>query len=88
MEIIEIKKINGKSIIPMLWVYTATLTISSCISSPAEKQQDSSLTLQSPPHQHFQQLNGDELHPAQYFTCGKIDNPCNNHLNHNFFGEK
>lgn len=65
-----------KRIFNNIGVCMATLIVSSCSSSPAQIQQDSLLTLQTPPHKCFKQTPGGRLHPAEFFTCDKSKNQC------------
>jgi hypothetical protein len=66
------------------------IVLSGCTPSQAEKEQDAAFNLSSPPHKHFQQFNDNEFHPAEYFTCGEIGNPCKHYhnINQHFSGEK
>jgi hypothetical protein len=57
----------------------AMALLSGCCSlSESEKAQDAAFKLKQPPYRHFEQVEGDELHPAAYYTCGQ--NTCHSHL--------
>ena len=55
------------------------LTLSACDPSFAEKEQDAAFNLSTPTPNHFQQFDGNQLHPAAYYTCGEYNNPCHKH---------
>lgn len=69
------KAVLNKKIFELL-IFCNILGLSGCSLSCAEREQNSALHLTAPPHKHFQQLPGDKLHPAAYFTCGCMKNPC------------
>jgi hypothetical protein len=47
-----------------------------CKPSPSEEVQAVALQLTRPFHKHFQQISGDALHPAAYYTCETYLHPC------------
>lgn len=66
-----------KSFFQFLSIVNMTIILSACCTvCPAEKEQDAALHLSKPPYKHFEQIQGDELHPSAYFTCGEWNNPC------------
>lgn len=90
MEINKLKLISEHRISVILLSVVVLCILSACTPSLSEKEQDAAFNLSTPPHKHFQQFNGNEFHPAEYFTCGGMGNPCKHYhnINQHFSGEK
>jgi hypothetical protein len=65
-----------KRFLSSLTIAFITILATACSSmSPAEKAQETALHLSQPPYNHFEQVEGNEVHPAAYFTCSGWKNP-------------
>jgi hypothetical protein len=82
--VISVVKFVDKSIprilATLVFASLTTMFISGCTVSRADKEQDAALHLIKIPHTDFEQFEASELHPAEYFTCGELGNPCRHYL--------
>ncbi|GEM_PF-4884390 len=74
----------------LVFVLTMLIALSGCASTPSAKEQEAAFQSAAPLHQHFQQVSGDRVHPARYFSCGEVNHPCKrcSAVNQHFSGEK
>ncbi len=72
-----VNNLFSKSFLSCLTIILITIFSTACSKiNPAEKEQDAALHLSQPLYRHFEQIEANELHPSEYFTCGEWKYSC------------